>query len=62
MAGYRFSDPAVPTFDVPETGGDVLLTSDTAIVQKTGEATETNCNGDQAQYYGEDEQWYSKVN
>lgn len=65
MAGYRFSDPAVPTFDVPEAApnspGEVLLTSDNAIVQKTGEATETNCNGDNAQYYGEDGEWYSKV-
>lgn len=65
MAGYRFSDPAVPTFDLPEavpnSPGEVILTSGSAIVQKTGEATETNCNGDAAQYYGEDGEWYSQV-
>lgn len=65
MAGFRFSSPAVPTFDVPEAApnspGEVILTSNNAIVQKTGEAPETHCNGDQAQYYGEDGYWYSKV-
>lgn len=64
-AGYRFSDPAVPSFNIPEAApnspGEVLLTSGNEILTKIGEPTETLCNGDEAEYHGEDNIWYKKV-
>ncbi|CAN0093763.1 unnamed protein product, partial [Pylaiella littoralis] len=63
-AGYRFSDPAVPSFDLPEAApnspGDVLLTAGNGVVTRTGATTETSCNGDSAEYYGEDGFWYNQ--
>lgn len=60
--GYRFADPALPSFDLPEASGtDVLLTTTNSVVTKTGAVTETFCNGDSAEYYGEDGNWYNKV-
>lgn len=65
MTGYRFSDPALPSFDIPEaipnSPGDILLTNNNDVVTKTGAATETYCNGDSAEYYGEDGFWYNQV-
>lgn len=65
MAGYRFADPALPSFDLPEavpnSPGDVVLTTSNSVVTKTGAATETLCNGDSAEYYGEDGNWYGEV-
>eukprot|EP00752_Nemacystus_decipiens_P017637 g15808.t1 len=65
MAGYRFADPALPSFDLPEavpnSPGDVVVTTDNAVVTKTGAATETYCNGDSLEYYGEDGNWYNSV-
>lgn len=65
MAGFRFSDPALPTFDLPEavpnSPGDVLLTTGNEVVTKTGATTETFCNGDSVEYYGEDGYWYNEV-
>eukprot|EP00903_Cladosiphon_okamuranus_P017428 g16052.t1 len=64
QAGYRFADPALPSFDLPEavpnSPGDVVLTTGNSVVTKTGAATETYCNGDSAEYYGEDGMWYSE--
>lgn len=66
MAGYRFANPALPSFDLPEAGsnspGDIVLTTSNSVVTKTGAATETFCNGDSAEYYGEDGYWYNEVN
>ena len=65
MAGYRFTDPALPSFDlppaVPNSPGDVVLTTNNGVVTKTGASTETYCNGDSAEYYGEDGVWYNQV-
>lgn len=64
-AGYRFSDPALPSFDIPEavpnSPGDVLLTTSNSVVTKTGATTETYCNGDSAEYSGEDGYWYNEA-
>ena len=55
----------MPSFDLPEavpnSPGDVVLTIDNSVVTKTGAATETYCNGDSAEYYGEDGNWYNAV-
>ncbi|CAM9948309.1 unnamed protein product [Ectocarpus sp. 6 AP-2014] len=63
-AGYRFSDPALPSFDIPEavpnSPGDVLLTTSNSVVTRTGATTETYCNGDSAEYSGEDGYWYNE--
>ena len=65
MAGYRFSDPALPSFElppaVPNSPGDVVLTTNNGVVTRTGASTETYCNGDSAEYYGEDGVWYNEV-
>ncbi|CAN0412459.1 unnamed protein product, partial [Discosporangium mesarthrocarpum] len=59
--GYRFQYPALPSIDMPEaqpnSPGDVLLLDGNNIVEKTEEVTETSCNGDQAEYLGEDGYW-----
>ncbi|CAM9637597.1 unnamed protein product, partial [Choristocarpus tenellus] len=59
---YRFEDPAVPSVTMPaaqpDSPGDVQVRIDNDIVEKTGEETETYCNGDQAQYLGEDGYWW----
>lgn len=64
-AGYRFDNPAVPAVTIPTAWpnsiGDMVIVEDNPIVTKAGDATETNCNGDQAEYYGEDGYWHREV-
>ncbi|CAM9761712.1 unnamed protein product [Discosporangium mesarthrocarpum] len=61
---YRFQDPAFPSIEelpaaVPNSPGDFVLFPDNKIVNKTGEEPITACNGDQAEYLGEDGLWRS---
>eukprot|EP00904_Undaria_pinnatifida_P013748 jgi/Undpi1/9503/HiC_scaffold_27.g11959.m1 len=62
IALYRFDDPAIPGVVLPPSGnsspGDIQLNHNNSIVQLDGSDVQVGCNGDVADYLGEDGEWY----
>ncbi|CAN0261324.1 unnamed protein product [Ectocarpus sp. 12 AP-2014] len=62
MALFRFEDPAVPGIEMPLaqplSPGDTQLNEGNPIVELDGSEVSWGCNGDMAEYQGEDGEWY----
>ncbi|CAM9231177.1 unnamed protein product [Hapterophycus canaliculatus] len=63
MALYRFSaDPALPGIEMPLaqpfSPGDIQLNEGNPIAELDGSSVDWGCNGDEAEYLGEDGEWY----
>ncbi|CAM9360309.1 unnamed protein product, partial [Scytosiphon promiscuus] len=62
MALYRFQDPAFPGIEMPLaqpfSPGDTQLNEGNPIVEIDGSPVDWGCNGDKAEYLGEDGEWY----